>query len=102
MAINLWTEADTQYLSDEKTYAAINSNVFKKLYHVNNSLYEVALAKAQIEHKEPMIVGFFVLQYAKVRMLEMYYNFFRRFCNVNKLEELEMGTDSLYLALAEK
>ena len=35
-------------------------------------------------------------------MLELYYNFFTRFCDVNKLEELEMDTDSLYLALAEK
>ena len=35
-------------------------------------------------------------------MLELYYNFFTRFCKVNKFEELEMDTDSLYLALAEK
>ena len=35
-------------------------------------------------------------------MLELYYNFFTRFCDVNKLEELEMDTDSPYLAPAEK
>ena len=92
----------TKYLSGEKTHAAINSKLFKKLDHVNNSLYEVELVKAQIEHKEPIIVGFFILQYAKLRMLELYYNFFTRFCDVNKFEELEMDTDSLYLALAEK
>ena len=34
-------------------------------------------------------------------MLELYYNFFNRFSNVNKFEELEMDTESLYLALAE-
>ena len=39
----------TKYLSDEKTHAAINSKLFKKLDHVNNSLYEVELAKAQTE-----------------------------------------------------
>ena len=33
-------------------------------------------------------------------MLELYYNFFDRFCDVDKFEELEMDTDSLYLALA--
>ena len=92
----------TKYLSDEKTHAAINSKLFKKLDHLNNSLYEVELAKAEIEHNEPIIVGFFILQYAKMRMLELYYNFFTRFCNVNKLEKLEMDTDSLYLALAEE
>ena len=34
-------------------------------------------------------------------MLELYYNFFQKYCNENKFEELEMDTDSLYLALAE-
>ena len=92
----------TKYFADKKTHAAINSKLFKKLDHVNNSLNEVELAKAEIEHREPIIVGFFILQYAKLRMLELYYNFFTRFCDVNKFEELEMDTDSLYLALAEK
>ena len=92
----------TKYLSDEKTHAANNSKLFKKLDHVNTSFYEVELANAQIEHKEPIIVGFFFLQYAKLRMLELYGNFFTRFCDVKKFEELEMDTDSLYLALAEK
>ena len=92
----------TKYLSDEKTHVANNSKLFKILEDLNNSLYEVELAKADIEHKEPIIVGFFILQYAKMRMLELYYNFFTRFCDVNKFEELETDTDSLYLALAEK
>ena len=35
-------------------------------------------------------------------MLELYYNFFDKFCDTEKFEELEMDTDSLYLALAEK
>ena len=91
-----------KYLIDEKTHAAINSKLSKKPDNVNNSLYEVELAKAQIEHKEPIIVGFFILQYAKMRLLELYYNFFTRFCDVHKFEELEMDTDSLYPALAEK
>ena len=92
----------TKYLTDEKTHRAINSKLYKKLDHVNISLYEVEHAKAQIEHKEPIIGVFFILQYAKLRMLELYYNFFTKFWDVNKFEELEMDTDSLYLAFAEK
>ena len=34
-------------------------------------------------------------------MLELYYNFFKKFCDTDKYEELEMDTDSLYLALSE-
>ena len=91
-----------KYLIDEKTHAARISELFKKLDHVNNSLCEVELAKAQTEHKEPIIVGFFILQYGKLRMLELYHNIFTRFCDVSKFEELEMDTDSLYLLLTEK
>ena len=92
----------TNFLTDEKTHGAINTKMCKRLDHINDQLYEVEMAKAEIEHKEPIIVGFFLLQYAKLRMLELYYNFFDRFCDFNNFEELEMDTDSLYLALPEK
>ena len=61
----------TKYFNDNKTHAAIISELFKRLDHMNNSLYEVELAKAQIEHNEPIIVGFINLQYAKLRMFEL-------------------------------
>ena len=35
-------------------------------------------------------------------MLELYYNFFKKICDTDKYEELEMDTDSLYLALSEE
>ena len=60
------------------------------------------LIKLEIEHREPIIVGFFILEYAKLRMLELYYNFFKKFCDTDKYEELEMDTDSPYLALSEE
>ena len=92
----------TKYLGDEKTHKAINNQFFKRLNIVAKDLYEVELVKFTIEHREPIIVGFFILQYAKLRMLELYYNFFDEFCDVNKFEELEVDTDSLYLVLAEE
>ena len=92
----------TKFLSHEKTHGAINTKFFKRLDHFNDQLFEIELAKAEIEHRKPIVVGFFILQYAKLRTLEIYYNLFERFCDVNKFEELEMGTDSLFLALSEK
>ena len=53
--------------------------------------------KSTIVHREPTIVGFFILQYVKLRMLE----FFHKYCDESKVEELEMDRDSLYPALAE-
>ena len=92
----------TKYLSDEKTHGTINTKLFKRLDHIIDQLYEVELAKAEVEQKELIIVGFIILQYAKFRLLELYYKFFERFCDVDKFEELEIDTDSLYLALSEK
>ena len=51
----------TKYLSDEKTHSAINSKLFKRLNHITDQLYEVELVNSEIEHKEPIIVGFFIL-----------------------------------------
>ena len=90
-----------KYLGNEKTHKAINQKFFKRLNVVKKDFYEVELLKSTIEHREPIIVGFFILQNPKLRMLELYYNFFHKYCNENNFEELEMDTDSLYLALAE-
>ena len=92
----------TKYLGDEKNHKAINNQIFKRLNIVAKDFYEVELVKSTIEHREPNIVGFFMLQFAKLRMLELYYNFFDKFCDISKLEELEMDSDSLCLALAEE
>ena len=76
----------TKYLTDERTHSAINSKTFKRLNHITDQLYEVELVKSEIEHSEPIIVGFFILQYAKLRMLGLYYNFFEKFCDTDKYE----------------
>ena len=92
----------TKFLNDEKTHSAINSKLFKRFNFINDQLYDVEHVKSEIEHREPIIVGIFILQYAQLRMLELYYSFFLNFCDTEKYEELEMDTDSLYLALSEE
>ena len=52
-------------LSDEKTLGAVKKKNFKRLDHISDQLFEVELAKAEIEHGEPINVGFFILHYAK-------------------------------------
>ena len=92
----------TKYLNDEKTHSAIKNKIFKRLKVITDQLYEVEFVKSEIEHREPIIIGFFNLQYAKLRMLELHLNFFKTFCDTEKYEELEMATDSLYLALSDE
>ena len=48
----------TKILSDEKTHGAINTKFFKRLHHINDQLYEVELAEAEIEHREPIVCVF--------------------------------------------
>ena len=67
---------ETKYLNDKKTHKAFNGKLFKRLNSVSKELYEVQLVKSKIEHREPIIVCFSILQSAKLRMLELYYNFF--------------------------
>ena len=71
---------------------------------MKNSLYKgfYRLAKVRIEYNESIIVGFFIPQCAKLQMLELYYNFFTNFSEVNKFTMFEMDTDSLFVTLDDK
>ena len=60
--------------------------MFKQTSYINDQLYEVDLVKSEIENKEPMLFGLFILQYAILRMLELYYNFLHNYCDVTKLK----------------
>ena len=62
----------TKCLSDQKTHVVDISQMFKKLNHGNNEFYDDGLAKTETEHKEPIVITFFILQYAKLRILELY------------------------------
>ena len=53
-----------------------------------------------MEHKVVVIFGFFIFHFAKLWMLELYYNFFTEFCDVKVFEELEVDTDLLSIAAA--
>ena len=68
---------------------------------MSEELYEVELVLSKIEKREQIIFGFFILQYAKLRMLELFYKFFDKFCHVESFEELETDIGYLYLALAD-
>ena len=52
--------------------------------------------------REPNIVGFFTLQYAKLRIPELYYNFFDKYCDVTEFVKMEKDTDSRNLAFSGK
>ena len=61
----------TKYLNEEKIHKAISEPLFKRLNAVENDLFEVELLNLTIEHRELILVGFFIPQYAKQRMIEL-------------------------------
>ena len=48
----------------------------------------------------PLQVGFFVYQYAKLRMLQFYYDFLDKYIDRSDFEYCEMDTDSAYIAIS--
>ena len=76
----------TKYLTDEKTHSAIDSKMFKRLNHIA----EMELVESEIEHRGPIIVRFFVLQHAKLRLLELYYYFFKDSVILKSMRKLKL------------
>ena len=48
----------------------------------------------------PFQVGFFVYQYAKLRMLQFYYDFFDKYLDRADFQMCEMDTDRAYIAIS--
>ena len=91
----------TRWLTDETTHGTIKIGCWKN-DHFSNALYEVELAKAQIERIQLIINNFFLLQVAELRMVELYYKLFTKICCRKNFEESIKGTDFVHIALAEK
>ena len=47
-----------------------------------------------------MQIGFFVYQYAKLRMLQFYYDFLDKYLERSDFQYFEMDTDSTYIAVS--
>ena len=78
----------TKYLNNMKTHKAINGKKLQLLNNLSKKVYEVELVKLKIVHQKPVIFGFFVLQYAKLPMLELYYSFLTNFAISTSLRSL--------------
>ena len=61
----------TKYRNDGKTHAAIQNKISYRLGHNQGQFYEVELAKSDTEYNESIIVGFFIIQHAWLRKLEL-------------------------------
>ena len=59
-------------------------------------LLQVTSKKKRINHNLPVQIGFFVYSYAKLRMLEFFYDVIDRFISRDDYNLLEMDTGKRY------
>jgi hypothetical protein len=53
---------------------AVNNPRFKSANQLDDDYFEVESRKGEIQLNLPIQLGYFILQYAKLRMLEFYYD----------------------------
>jgi len=78
----------------------VNKAFFRKLTCLDTDLDEVELAKAKINWNLPIQIGFFVYQYAKLRMLRFYYECVDKFIARENIQLCQMDTDSMYFMIS--
>ena len=82
----------------------INNKRFCKMDTISaqDELYEIESLKSQIKFNMPVQLGFFVLNWAKVRILQFYYLFLKKFLKDGSFKPVLMDTDSVYICLADE
>ena len=97
---NVDRHRDVKYCPEIGTSALINNKRFRQLDVVTEDAYEIEMNKSVVKYTLPLHIGFFVYQYAKLRMLQFYYDFVDRYVERPLFQYCEMDTDSAYIALA--
>jgi hypothetical protein len=99
--LSLEKQRKINYVSGfEKASNAVNNPLFEKLSELEPDFYEIQNLKTKHFMKLPYQTGFFILQYAKLRMLQFYFDFIDWFLNREDFAWVCMDTDSAYLELA--
>ena len=88
------------YTDEDGAQRAINSNYFRRLDEVDRDIYEVHTSYRAVRFNLPFHIGFFVLNYAKEKMLSFYYQFLNKYIPDSAYQMIQMDTDSMYMAIA--
>ena len=75
---NVDRHRDIKYCTEVGTSLLISKKRFCQLDVVTDDAYEITSSKARVTYNMPHHIGFFVYQYANLRMLQFYYDFVDR------------------------
>ena len=91
---------DVIYVNENEIGEEIMDNHFYDMTELPNGYYKVEKTKQKINLDLPIHLGVFILNYAKLRMLEFYYDFLDYYLLREDFEMVEMDTDSNYLGIS--
>lgn len=92
---------DVEYCNSEvDAQLRVNGRKFREMIEIDEYVYEVEMAKKKVVMDLPVHRGFFILNYAKLRMLRFYHDFLDEFIQRSKFQLVTMDTDSYYFALS--
>ena len=93
----------TTYVHDiHKAKLLINNPRFMQCTDMGDGYYEMQMRKYAINYDLPVQLGFFILAYAKLRMLQFYYDFLDHYISRDHFQLAQMDTDSMYFAICEE
>ena len=91
------------YNNKHQAQLKVNDRRFSKVNELEtDKLFEVESAKVciRINQNLPIQIDYMILQMAKLKILQFYYDFMDVFCSRELFEYIEMDTDSGYMAIA--
>lgn len=79
----------------------INDFFFKKLFIFfdEEEFFEIEKSKKKLKLNLFIQIGYFILQYVKLYMLQFYYDFMDRFVDCVDFEYCEMDIDFVYMVI---
>ena len=90
---------DIVYVDESEISTEIIDNHFYDMTELPDGYYEMEKMKKKINLNLPIHIGVFILNYAKLHMLEFYYDFLDYYLSHEDFQILEMDTDSNYLGV---
>lgn len=91
---------EIKFCEETKASQLINTPFFRQMEQIDENTYEVQSSKKTVKLNLPLQIVFFVYQYAKLRMLQFYFDFLDKYLDRRDFQYCEIDTDGAYIAIS--
>ena len=99
-ASNVYKYKQHTIVNREKAERLMNNIRFSAIDEINENTYEVMMQQRTIRENLPLIIAYFVYNYAKLNLLRYVYDFIDYYIPRSRYRPLLCDTDSYYVGLA--